>query len=169
MAFLALWCFLMLAAAVPGLWPRALGIAAYPPDPWVILVVYFAMRGRGFAAVGWGIALGFVKDALSLDPLGTHAFVLGTMAFFFCEGRRHRTPVDGAMRVAAVFGASLVAGWLYVLRVLPMGGGAASWSDVFAAVPTALWTTLVAAGLYPLLDHYKVFDDLMGRHRGLPA
>ena len=64
MALFALWSFLMIAAALPGLWPRALAMAEYPPDPWLILVVYLSMRGRGFTAVGWGIVLGFLLGAI---------------------------------------------------------------------------------------------------------
>lgn len=169
MAFFALWCFVLLAAALPGLMPRALALAEYPPDPWVLLVVYLALRGRGYAAVGWGILLGSVRDGLSLDPLGTHAFVLGAVAFFFCEGRGHRSAVEGPGRVLATFAAALAAGWLYLFRILPLGGGVVEVADFLQAVPVAFWTTLVAIGVYPILDHFRVFDDLMGRNRGLPA
>ena len=87
MSIFALFLFVLLASALPGVWPRALGLASYAPDLWVALVVYLALRGRGYLAVGWGIALGLLRDALSLDPLGTHAFVLGVTAFVFCEGQ----------------------------------------------------------------------------------
>jgi len=169
LALVALWCFVMIAGALPGVWPDVLALRAHPPDPWVLLAAYLALRGRGYKAVGWAIALGLVRDALSLDPLGTHGFVLGTVAFLFCEGRRNRPPVDGPLRVFATFGAALVAGWLYLLRILPMGASGVRAADVFGAVPTALWTALLAAGVYPILDHFRVFDDLMGRPRGLPA
>lgn len=169
MALVALWCFVLLAAALPGLLPDALSLSAYPPDPWLLLVVYLALRGRGYSAVGWAITLGLVRDALSLDPLGTHAFVLGFVAFVFCEGRQRRSPLTGASRLLATFGAGLLAGWLYVLRLLPVGGQALEFADLFRAVPTAFWTTVLAAGIYPLLDHHRVFDDLLGRRRGLPA
>ena len=169
MALFALWCFVLLASALPGLMPGVLSLETYPPDPWLLLVAYLALRGRGYSAVGWAIAIGIVQDALSLDPLGTHAFVLGFVAFVFSEGRRHRSPPAGAGRVLATFGAALLAGWLCVLRLLPVGGHAIEVADVFRAVPTAFWTTVLAAGLYPLLDHYQVFDDLLGRRRGLPA
>lgn len=167
MAFFALWCFLIAAAAFPAICPRFLGLATYPPDPWLLLIVYLAMRGRGFTAVGWAIFLGLLRDAQSLEPLGTHAFVLGATAFIFCEGRRHRSPVEGPMRLLAVFGATVSAGVLYAVRMLPMDG--AGWTDVTSAVPVALWTTLLAAGLYPIFDQLRLYDDLMGRHRGVPA
>ena len=169
MALFALWCFVLIAGALPGLWPDVLAISAHPPDPWVLLVAYLALRGRGFKAIGWGIGLGLVRDALSLDPLGTHAFVLGTTAFLFCEGRRHRSPVDGPLRLFGSFGFALVAGWLYLLRILPMEGAGVVGSDIFRVVPMAFWTALVGVGVYPILDHFRVFDDLMGRPRGLPA
>ncbi len=169
MSVVALFGYLLLAAALPAVMPRTFGLAAHGPDLWVALVAYLALRGRGYAAVGWGIALGFLQDALSLDPLGTHAFVLGLTAFVFCEGQGHRKPVDGVTRLFAVLGAALLAGWLYVLRVLPFGGGALVASDLVHALPMAAFTALFAWGFFPILDHFRVFDDLIGRSRGLPA
>lgn len=169
MALFALWCFVLIAGALPGVWPDVLAMRSRPPDPWLLLATYLALRGRGYKAVGWAIALGLVRDALSLDPLGTHAFVLGTVAFLFCEGRRNRTPVEGLLRFFATFGAALVGGWLYLLRILPMGGAGVAVADVLGVVPMAFWTAVVAAGVDPVLDHFRVFDDLMGRPRGLPA
>jgi len=168
LAFVALWCFVLLAAALQGAWPRVLGLAAHPPDPWIVLVVYVALRGRGYAAVGWALVFGVLRDALSLDPLGTHAFVLATTAFVFCEGHRQRAPVEGLPRLLVTFAAVLLAGGLYLVRIVPMGGSVV-WADVLGLAPTALWTTLLGAGLYPILDTTRVFDDLMGRRRGLPA
>lgn len=169
MALIALWCFVLLAAALPGAWPRAFPFAEHPPDPWVALVVYLALRGRGYAAVGWGILVGATQDALSLDPLGTHAFVLGAVAFLFCEGRRHRPDVEGLPRAIATLAAALAAGWMLWLRCLPYGDRAADVADLLHAVPVAVWTTVLGAALFPLLDHLRVFDDLVGRPRGLPA
>ena len=169
MALLVLWCLVLLAAAVPDLCPPLLGLRAHPPDLWVAVVVYIAMRARGYRAVAWGILLGLVQDALSLDPLGTNAFVLGCVAFLFCEGRRSRGRVDVSFAVAAAFGGAIVAGWLYLLRTLPYGSEGLGMRDVLAAFPTALWTALLAAGLYSLLDRYRLLEELSGRPRGLPA
>ena len=169
MALLVLWCLVLLAAAVPDLCPSVLGLRASPPDVWVAVVVYIAMRARGYRAVGWGILLGLVRDALSLDPLGTHAFVLGCVAYLFCEGQRSRGRVDVASAVLAAFAGTILAGWLYIVRTLPVGSEGLGWADVVAVFPTALWTALLAVGLYSLLDRFKLLDELRGRPRGLPA
>ncbi|MFV1959307.1 MAG: rod shape-determining protein MreD, partial [Planctomycetota bacterium] len=116
MALFVLWCLVLLATTLPDLCPRTLSLASHPPDVWVAVVAYLALRGRGYRAVGWAIVLGFVRDALSLDPLGTHAFVLGAVALVFCEGRRHRGPMEGVLGTLVVFAAALLAGWLYLLR-----------------------------------------------------
>jgi rod shape-determining protein MreD len=140
----------------------------HAPDFWVAFVVYAACRGRGYAAVGWGIVIGLLRDAHSLDPLGTHGFVLGLLGFVFAEGRTDRGRVQGFARAACLFLAVVGAGWLYVLRMLPLGGdlALAPFLDVF---PTALFTTLVALPLYGSVDRFGALDDLLGRRRGLPA
>ncbi len=169
MALFVLWCLILLAAAIPDLCPAALGLHAHAPDLWVAVVVYIALRARGYRAVGWAILLGFVRDALSLDPLGTHAFVLGCVAFLFCEGRRSRGRVDTSSAVLAAFAGTILAGWLYLLRSLPFAREGLVAADVLAVFPSALWTALLAAGLYGLLDRFRLLDELNGRPRGLPA
>ena len=77
MGLIVLVFWLVLAAGLPDLLPRAFGLSAHAPDLWTALVVYLACRGRGYAAVGWGIVIGLLEDCHSLDPLGTHGFVLG--------------------------------------------------------------------------------------------
>ena len=169
MAVFVLWCLILFAAAVPDLCPAALGLRSNPPDVWVAIVVYVAMRARGYRAVGWGIVLGLIRDALSLDPLGTNAFVLGCVAFLFCEGRRNRGRVDVSSAVLAAFAGAILAGWLYLVRTVPVAGEGLAWRDALAVFPTALWTAVLAAGLYSLLDRFKLLDELSGRPRGLPA
>jgi rod shape-determining protein MreD len=164
--FLVLW--LLLAAAVPDLCPQALGLAAHAPDLWVAFVVYAACRGRGYAAVGWGIALGLVRDAASLDPLGTHGFVLGLVGFLFAEGRTDRGRIQGFARFACTFLAVVAAGWTYALRLLPLGGTLAL-QTVLDVFPTAFFTAIAAGPLYALADRFRALDDLLGRRRGLPA
>ena len=163
---LVLW--IVLAAAVPDLCPRAFGLAAHAPDLWVAFVVYAACRGRGYVAVGWGIALGLLRDAQSLDPLGTHGFVLGFVGFLFAEGRTDRGRITGFARTACTFLAVVASGWVYLLRMLPLGEGLAlqPFLDVF---PTALFTALAAPPLYALVDRFGALDDVLGRRRGLPA
>ena len=168
MGWVVLLFWLVLAAGAPDLCPRAFGLDQHAPDFWVAFVVYAACRGRGYAAVGWGIVIGLLRDAHSLDPLGTHGFVLGLVGFLFAEGRTDRGRVDGLARAAATFIAVVASGWLYVLRMLPLGGGMAlaPFLDVF---PTALFTTLAALPLFASVDRFSALDDLLGRRRGVPA
>lgn len=168
MAILVLWALALLAAALPGLMPDALGFRAYPPDLWIVVVVYIALQARGYAAVGWGILLGVLRDAASLDPLGTHAFVLGTIGWMFCEGSGHRGRVTGAPRVLLTALAAAVATWIHALRGLPMGYGLGA-ADLYAALPSAFTTGCLAAVVGPVLDHFALLEELMGRRRGLPA
>lgn len=168
MSYVAVFGLVLLAQAAPDLCPAWLGLHRHPPDLWVVLVAYLAFRGRGYRAVGWGIGLGLIRDALSLDPLGTHAFILGMVAFLFCEGSRRRGAIDGLLGLLLTFAAALLAGWLYPLRVLP-AGGALSWAAFGQAVPVALTTTLAAALLHPLFDRYHLLDEIGARARGLPA
>jgi len=163
---LVLW--LVLAAGLPDQLPAAFGLARHAPDLWVLLVVYMACRGRGYTAVGWGILVGLLRDAHSLDPLGTHGFVLGLVGLVFAEGRADRGALTGALRGAYVFAGVVLAGWVYVLRMLPLGGSLAL-PDLLAVLPTALWTALAALPLCATLDRLRAFDDLLGRARGLPA
>jgi rod shape-determining protein MreD len=135
----------------------------------VAAVAYLAARAPGFASVGWAILLGLLRDGLSLDPLGTHAFVLGTVAWLFGEGRGHRGRVEGAMRLGLTFGAALAAAWILALRLLPLGRTDPAPATFLLAVPSALWTVAAAALLYPVLDRMEVLDDLWGRRRGLAA
>ena len=168
MGLLALVFWVLLAAGLPDAMPRALGLERHAPDLWVALVVYLACRGRGYAAVGWGIVVGLLRDAQSLDPLGTHGFVLGLLAFLLAEGRADRGSLAGLTRVLCVGVGVLVAGGAYMLRMLPLGG-ALSLSTLLDLLPTALWTALAALPLYASADRLHALDDLCGRARGLPA
>lgn len=169
MGWVVLFLLVLLAAAVPDLCPDMLGIAAHPPDVWILLVLYIAFRARAYQGVGWGIALGVVRDSLSLDPLGTHAFVLGVIAFAFAEGNYHRGRVIGVTRVLFVFVGAVMGTWLYLLRVLPYAAGGLSFEAMWAALPGALWTALAALLLYPPLDRYKLLDDLCGRRHAFSS
>ncbi|MDJ0520963.1 MAG: rod shape-determining protein MreD [Planctomycetota bacterium] len=169
MSLVVLLALMLIAAALPDLMPEVLSIHRHPPDLWAVAVLYIAFRARGFRAVGWAIAIGAARDCVSLDPLGTHAFVLGTTAFFFCEGRSSRGRIEGPTRVALTGLGVLVAGWIYLLRILPLGGGVVTFGAFVAAVPVALWSALLAAGLYALLDRTKALDEVCGRTRAFPA
>src|SRR5688572_3077758 len=122
MGWVVLVLWLVLAAGAPDLCPPAFGLDRHAPDLWVAFVVYAACRGRGYAAVGWGIVAVLLRDAHSLDPLGTHGFVLGLVGLLFAEGRTDRGRVQGLARAAATFLAVVASGWAYELRMLPLGG-----------------------------------------------
>ncbi len=160
---------MLLAAALPDLMPHVLSIHRHPPDLWALAALYLAFRARGFRSVGWAIAIGAARDCVSLDPLGTHAFVLGCTAFFFCEGRGSRGRIDGSSRIALTGLGVLTAGWLYLLRILPLGGGVVTFEAFVAAVPVALWSALFAAGLFSVLDRYHLLDEVCGRARAFQA
>ena len=169
MGVLALLTWLLLAAGLPGLLPDRLGLLHSGPDLWVALAMYLACRGRGYAAVGWSVAVGLARDVQSLDPLGTHGFVLGLVALLFAEGTRERGRMLAGMRAACLLAGTVLAGWAYALRMLPAGGQLAP-GDLLAAFPTALWTVAAGLPLYALCDALRPFDDLLGRRRhGLPA
>jgi rod shape-determining protein MreD len=170
MGLVALVLWVGVASAIPDLASGALSIERHSPDLFLALAVYLPLRGTGFGAVGWAIVVGLAKDMLSLDPLGTHAFVLGTVAWFVARGRRGGVARDGGTRLVQLVVASVLGSWLLALRLLPVTEVRAPLSSVFLdAFPTALWTALAAAPLFSLLDRLHAFDDLVGRPRGLPA
>jgi rod shape-determining protein MreD len=162
----ALILWLVLAAGLPDMLPP--GLARHAPDLWVALVIYLAARGRGYAAAGWGIVVGLLRDAQSLDPLGVNGFVLGLVGLVFAEGRRERGEVTGLARWLCVGAGVLAAGWIYALRMVPLGGSL-SLSGLLAVAPTALVTMLAVIPLYASADRLGALDDLCGRSRGLPA
>src|SRR5262249_27435233 len=83
-------------------------IDRHAPDLYVALAAYLALRARTISVVKWGILLGCLKDCASLDPLGTHAFVLGATTFLFARPRDEDTPVaTGLAMVLSVFGPAL--------------------------------------------------------------
>lgn len=169
MGWVVLFLLVLLAAAVPDCCPDFLGLEAHPPDLWVLLTLYIALRARAYQGVGWGIGLGAVRDSLSLDPLGTHAFVLGVLAFAFAEGNHHRGRVLGVSRVLFVLIGTATACWLYQLRILPFASGGMPFSACWDAFPTAFWTALAALLLYPVLDRYKLLDDVCGKRHAFSS
>jgi rod shape-determining protein MreD len=167
---LALFGCVVLAQAVPDLLPHVLGVSRHPPDLFLALAVYLPLRGRGYGCVGWAMLLGAAKDCVSLDPLGTHAFVLGTVAWFVARGRPTPRGAEGLPRLARVGVASVLATWLLALRLLPVTEVRAPLSELtVGAFATAFWTALLSGPLFSILDRLRALDDLAGRPRGLPA
>ena len=163
MSLVFLLLLMLLATAVPDLVPSVLSIDRHPPDLWAVMALYLAFRARGFRCVGWAVLLGLVRDGVSLDPFGTHGFVLGTVAFIFCEGRKSRGRIEGGSRAALTAVGVLFASWLYLVRILPLGGGVVTFGAFVDAVPVALWSTVMALGLYPVFDRFGLFDEICGR------
>lgn len=169
MSLVVLFVLMLLAAALPDFMPEVLSIHRHPPDLWAIAVLYIAFRARSFRAVGWAIAIGAARDCVSLDPLGTHAFVLGCTAFFFCEGRSSRGRIEGSSRIALTGLGVLIAGWIYLLRILPLGADVVTFEAFVATLPVALWSAVLAMGLYAVLDRYGLLDEVCGRTHAFPA
>ena len=169
MSLVVLLVLMVLATALPDLAPPFLSIQRYPPDLWVLATLYLAFRARAFKAVGWAILIGIVRDSVSLDALGTHAFTLGLLAYIFAEGRRSRGRIDGANRVLLTGLGVLLAGWIYLLRLLPVQADVLTLDAFVACLPTALWSAVLAMGLYPLLDRHGLLDELCGRSRAFSS
>jgi rod shape-determining protein MreD len=168
LVFLVAW--VVLAQALPDLLPGTMGLGRHGPDLFLALAVYLPLRGQGYGCVGWAVVLGATKDALSLDPLGTHAFVLGTVAWFVARARHGARGAEGLARLGRVALASVLATWLLALRLLPVTEVRIPFAELTAgALATAVWTALAAGPLFSLLDRLHAFDDLAGRPRGLPA
>jgi rod shape-determining protein MreD len=168
MGLLVLFALGILGCALPDMAPRALGLAAYPPDLFVAAAAYLGLRGKGGGAIFGAVLLGFLRDAASLDPVGTHASVLGVVAFVFLSPDRARPPV-GAARAIAVVGACLLARVLLEGRGLLLAPEGPGLGALPGSIPAGLLTALVAWPLFALLDRTRVLDDWTGTPRGLPS
>jgi len=169
MGLLVLLALALLAAAVPDAAPHVLAIDRHPPDLFLALAVYLALRGRGYDAVPWAMGLGALKDCASLDPLGTHAFVLGTVALLLSSGRARAGSVRGVTRALAVGAAGALAHAIYLVRAIPVTGELPSAAALLDGLAIGLWTAVFAAPLLAILDRTGVLDDLAGRRRGVPS
>ena len=169
MGLLVLLALALLAAAVPDAAPHVLAIDRHPPDLFLALAAYLALRGRGYEAVPWAMALGALKDCASLDPLGSHAFVLGTVALLLSSGRERAGSVRGVTRAFAVGAAGVLAHALSLVRSIPVTGEVPTAAAFLDGLPIGLWTAVFAAPLLALLDRTGALDDLAGRRRGVPS
>jgi len=169
MGLLVLLALALLAAAVPDAAPHVLSIDRHPPDLFLALAAYLALRGRGYEAVPWAMALGALKDCASLDPLGTHAFVLGTVALLLSSGRERAGSVRGVTRAFAVGAAGVLAHAISLVRSIPVTGEMPTAAAFLDGLPIGLWTAVFAAPLLALLDRTGALDDLAGRRRGVPS
>jgi rod shape-determining protein MreD len=153
----------IVAVAVPDAMPARFAIDRHAPDLFVALAAYLALRGTGLHVVKWAILLGLLKDCASLDPLGTHAFVLGTTALLFARSRGESPGVRGVSLALSVFAAAVVSNVLLVLRTIPMHREGSSLRQLADGVPVALWTALFSWPLLSLLDRTGAMNDLTGR------
>lgn len=85
-------------------------------NPYVILIVYYAMGGNVFGAIIAGVAAGLVQDAFTYAPFGMHAFSLTvcgyTVAYVNSRLVLRGTLAFGACLIGAVIVNEIV---LYVL------------------------------------------------------
>ena len=172
MGLLVLVLWAVVACALPDAMPARLAVDRHAPDLFVALAAYLAARGSGLHVVRWGILLGALKDCASLDPLGTHAFVLGATTLLFARSRDDDDqPAPSAPSIAiSVALATLVANVLYAVRLLPMHRDApGALRLVVDAFPTALWTALASWPLLSILTRTGAVDDLLGRRRARAA
>lgn len=169
MGLLVLFALAMLGCAVPDFAPRFLSISRHAPDLFVAVAAYLGLRGRGVGALAGAVTLGLLQDCGSLDPIGTHAFVLGTIAFVFVRPDRG-APVVAASRALLVALAVVLARLLLVARGLVVAPDATpSLAPLVAALPTALWTGLATWPLLSLLDRARALDDFTGARHGVSA
>lgn len=169
MGLVVVFAWAILSGALPDLAPTRFGLDRAPPDLYVALATYLALRGTGYHVVKWGILLGFLVDCASLDPLGTHAFVLGTVTFLFARSRGASRGATGALLPLAVAAATVVARVLYALRCLPLHRDVPVLGTVLGAFPAALTTALVSWPLLVLLDRTGAVADLTGRRHAARA
>jgi cell shape-determining protein MreD len=165
---LVLFAVSVLACAVPDFVPAALGIQRHAPDLFVAMAVALGLRGRGPGALAGAVVLGALKDCASLDPLGTHAFVLGVVALVF-QRSDGGEPVRGASRAILVALGVLLAHALLLVRMLVIPRLGVGFASIGGAFPTALWTALVSWPLLSALDRLHLLDDFGGSRRGLSA
>ncbi len=68
---------LTLHSLLDSFFPNALAFF----NPYIILIVYYAMGGNIFGAIIAGVAAGLVQDAFSASMFGLHAFALTVCAY----------------------------------------------------------------------------------------
>ena len=168
MGLLVLYAIAVLACAVPDFAPAFLGVSRHPPDLFVAVAAYLGLRGHGAGALVGAVVLGCLRDFASLDPLGTHAFVLATVTFLFLRPERAHVPT-GWTRALLVGLACLLAHVLLLLRLLVISPDGPGFATLGGAFPTALWTALASWPLLALLDKSGLIEDLTGARRGLSA
>ena len=83
---------LTLHSLLDSFYPNALAFF----NPYIILVVYYAMGGNLIGAIFAGIAAGLVQDAYSLSIFGLHAFSLTVIAYVIGFKGGRPTPRDNA-------------------------------------------------------------------------
>jgi rod shape-determining protein MreD len=82
-------------------------------NPYVILVVYYAMGGNVFGAIIAGVAAGLVQDAFTYAPFGMHAFSL-TVVGYAVAYLNSRLVLRGTLAFGACLAASVIVNELVI-------------------------------------------------------
>lgn len=165
MGLLVLFAWAVAAGAVADLAPARFGLDRHPPDLWVAMAAYLALRGAGVHGVRWAVLLGLLEDGASLDPLGTHGFVLGATTLLLARPPSSDRRPLGLTLPLTVACATVLARALYAVRCLPLHRDVPFLPTVLAGFPAALWTALATWPLLAALDRVGAVDDLLGRRR----
>jgi rod shape-determining protein MreD len=119
-------------------------------DPYVILVVYYAMGGRLTGAIVAGVVAGLVQDAFTISIPGLHAFTL-TLSGYAVAYVNLRLSLNGILAFGScLLGASLVNELLaHILPVILLPEPIPFHPQILMA--RAIVTTLSGMLLYQLL------------------
>lgn len=82
-------------------------------NPYVILVVYYAMGGNIVGAIFAGVAAGFVQDAFSNAMFGLHAFSL-TVCAYVIASINARLALRGPLAFGACLGGTVIVNELVI-------------------------------------------------------
>lgn len=168
MGILVLFALAVLGCAIPDFAPSWLGIARHAPDLFTAVAAYLGLRGRGTGALIGAVMLGLLQDCASLDPLGTHAFVLGVVALVFLRPGRDEV-VNGPSRAILVALACVLARFILVVRTLAVTPDGPRFDSIVSAFPVAFWTALATWPLLSLLERTHALEDFTGGARGVSA
>ena len=100
---------LTLHSLLDSFFPNALAFF----NPYVILVVYYAMGGNVFGAIIAGVIAGLVQDAFSSSMFGLHAFSL-TVCAYIVAYINSRLSLRGTFAFGACLGGAVVVNELVI-------------------------------------------------------
>lgn len=100
---------LTLHSLLDSFFPNALAFF----NPYVILIVYYAMGGNVFGAIIAGVIAGLVQDAFSSSIFGLHAFSL-TICAYIIAYINSRLALRGTLAFGACLGGAVVVNELVI-------------------------------------------------------